>query len=77
MLKVQIFPSSAKIAQAREKFFRFKTRPEDFSYIPMCSRLPLTRVREVTVSGLVVGNRTFPKVVYHEQKPVRGALTKV
>jgi hypothetical protein len=69
MLKVQVFANNVKTtaSQAREKFFRAKTRHEDFNYLPMNSRLPPANVRGVAVAVVVMGSKSFTRFVY-EQK---------
>ena len=75
MSKVQIF--AKKASQGAQEFFRVKTRKEDWRYLPIDSRLPATRVRVAAIFALAVANKTFTKVVYHEQEQVRGAHTWV
>jgi hypothetical protein len=75
MLKVQVFAKN--VQQDVRPFSRWKTSVEDFGKRDLCSRLPSTRVRLAKHSMLVLANRKFPKVVYHEQEPVRGARARV
>lgn len=71
MPKVQAFADNVKQRVALE-FFRVKTRKEDFSYLPMDSRLP--PVREVVASAVTVGSRKFTRYDYEQVRRARAGV---
>ena len=72
MLKVQAIAKNVR--QGMQEFFGIKTRREDWRYVPIDSRLPPSRVREVAVSTVAVGGRRFARYDYEQ---VRGARPRV